>query len=79
MRLAEDVDGYLAQQLDERNAKLNAAFGAWNDFMSGALANAAAEGERKIVLERHRIARLIASDTRWSGGYADALNLLERE
>lgn len=76
MQLAGAIDGYLEQQLSERNKKLNTAFTAWNAFLNGSLESAYDEADRKIAIERRRFARTVASDPRWQGGYADALKLL---
>jgi hypothetical protein len=77
--LAADVDGYLEQQRTRRDAAAMGLFQKWSEFMNTSVAEAHAYGDQRLATERRRLAQRLAADPRWSGGYADALKLLEQD
>lgn len=79
MRLAGDIDGYLEQQSAYRQSKLGDAFTKWNEFLNTSIEEAYHYGKQQLVTERRKMARAVAADPRWQGGYADALALFEKE
>lgn len=79
MRLAADVDSHLEQQSAYRHNKLGDAFTKWNEFLNASIEEAYRYGKQQIVIERRNMARAVASDPRWQGGYGDALKLFEKD
>ena len=77
MRLAGDIDAYLDGQRIARHGKLSDAFVKWHEFLNASVDEAHAYGDQQIAIERRKIARSMAADPRWQGGYADALKLVE--
>lgn len=79
MQLAEDIDGYLQQRDAGRHDNISNAFAKWNEFLNASVQEAYSYGKQQIAIERRKLARTIASDPRWHGGYVDALKLLAPE
>lgn len=77
LRLAADMDGYLAGQQDAYFAKRMGLFQKWNDFLNESVADTQRYHEGRDRTLRRQLARAVAADPRWQGGYADALKLLQ--
>lgn len=76
--LADDLDRYLRDQTINRHDSGVELFKKWNEFLNASVAEAHDYHKQKEPIERRRIARVVAGDPRWSGGYAEALALLEK-
>lgn len=79
LKLARDVDSYLAEQSERRRGKVAEAFVRWNEFYTSSVEEAYRDGDQQLAIERRKLARIIAADPRWTGGYADILTLIESE
>jgi len=79
MILASDIDGELERQRADWYQKRMDLFTAWNDFLNSSVEDASRYGKGQLMFERRRMARIVAADPRWTGGYADALALLEEK
>lgn len=79
MRLAADVDDYLEQQTAQRYRNGADLFQKWNDFLNQAVVDRDQYHQQQLVNVRRTCARVVATDPRWHGGYANALSLLEKE
>ena len=77
IQLAADVDRHLEQHRAAHNTRATDLFSKWNDFQNESMLSAFRANEERMASERRRLARLIAGDPRWQGGYAAALALLE--
>lgn len=76
MRLAGDMDAYLDRQRGARYDHGIELFQKWNEFMNTALEDRRLYCEGRLSVVQRNLARAVASDPRWQGGYADALALL---
>src|SRR5262245_43963632 len=79
MRLAADLDAYLDDQLAGRYEQGIELLHKFNDFVGENKAAAHRYGVEQLATERRKLARIVAADPRWQGGYADALALLTRD
>jgi hypothetical protein len=79
IQIAGDVDTHIQARGSQLHDPAADVSQRWNVFLNQAIDEARREGERRLASERRRLARLLASDPRWSGGYADALALLAPE
>lgn len=74
--LAGDVEAHIQNRASTLHDPESDVFQKWNAFLNQSLQEAYRHGEVRLIHERHRLARLIAGDPRWTSGYADVLALL---
>jgi len=79
MRLASDMDAYLDRERGTRYDHGIELFQKWSEFMNTALEDRRLYYEGRLSVVQRNLARAVASDPRWTGGYADALELLGEE
>lgn len=77
MKLAGDIDDYIADQMTRPYRDGIDVFQKWYAFMIESLDDTTRYHEAQLRIERRRLARAVAADPRWCGGYGDALALLE--
>lgn len=77
MVLASEIDNHIAAQMRRPYRDGMDVFQKWNAFMIETLDDTKRYYDEQLIIERRQLARLVASDPRWQGGYADALALLE--
>jgi hypothetical protein len=76
MQLASDIDTYLEEQRGARYDRWPELLQKWNEFTVMVADDAHRYRKEQLVIERRKLARAIAADPRWTGGYVDALALL---
>lgn len=79
IKLAGDMDAYLEERQGVRYDQGMELFQKWNAFMNESLEDTRRYHEGRMEIERRKLARAVAADPRWQGGYADALALLGAE
>jgi hypothetical protein len=76
LTLAEQVQTSISQQVERYRKAGQAAIVKALELNNETLQETGAYHQEQLEAERNRIARLIASDERWRGSFADAVRLV---
>jgi len=63
----------------DRERKINDLMRKWTEFSNGSVQEAYDRNAAELEHERARVARILATDPRWQGSYADLIGLIRPE
>jgi hypothetical protein len=79
MALAGDIQDHLDRARAAHYEKATDLFQKWSEFLNATVEDRDRQHAVALAEQRRRLARRIAGDPRWQGGYAEALALLTKE